>query len=73
MAVKAQDPIKQELIDAVVHQSGVQPDKADAVLMALVAIIETKLAKGEAVVVPGLGKFAIKKLEAAEVEPQTPP
>jgi DNA-binding protein HU-beta len=66
MGAEAQDLIKQELIGAVARQSGVEPDKADAVLMALVAIIETKLAKGEAVVVAGLGKFAIEKLDHAE-------
>jgi DNA-binding protein HU-beta len=66
MATKAQDLSQRQLIKAMARQSGIESDKAEAAIRALVTFIESELAKGEAVLVPGLGKFAIERLERAE-------
>jgi nucleoid DNA-binding protein len=66
MTGKAQDSTQRELVDFVARQSGIEPDKAEAAIRAVVTFVESKLANGEAVLVPGLGKFAIEKLEGTE-------
>jgi DNA-binding protein HU-beta len=66
MTGNAQDSTQRELVDFVARQSGIEADKAEAAVRALVTFVESKLATGEAVLIPGLGKFAIEKLEGAE-------
>jgi nucleoid DNA-binding protein len=66
MAAKAQEPVQRDLIESVARQSGIDADKAEAAVRALVQFIEARLTKNEAVIIPGLGKFAIEKLEGAE-------
>jgi len=59
--------MQRELIDWVARQSGIESDMAEVAVEALVTFIESRLAKGEAVSVPGLGKFAIEKLDGTEI------
>lgn len=55
---------KQDLIDAVAQHTDITKEKASAAVSAVISFIEAKLAKGEEVSIPPLGKFKITKRKA---------
>ena len=59
----AQEKLAPDFVAAIARRAGIENGQAEATIAAMVQEIEARLAKGDSVILPGLGKFAVEASE----------